>query len=460
MSLTKVTNSMIAGVTVGAYDLMTPAQIASAQAGTLPAATAVSIVQEAVDIVYAKGGGQVIVQQGVYMGSSFYTLNLYHTTNPVVPIIVVDQSRSDHLNYYVNSNDAEYSFMGSTPLTGGPNSPIIRIHNFGLDGLRNPSIFFSYGTPPDASTLTTPTTLGWVIGGSNDGNAHSNVPAHDFVLAGGQGASYTVGTAAVNASSAVVTGTSTAWTSDFVGAIFTVDSQSNAAGIVKSVESNTSLTLESIWSTYGGTTASAGAYQLQGGNIFGTLTSDYRARLVLGQNYTWLLNSGNYSGGEDYDPLAVANGTGNYPANLSYVLNGNRLIGGALNPSTLVKIDNATGTPGLLGFVITGGAYSGTPTRCMYIDKATNTFYITNALNGAGGISMGADGVVNFTQGFTVQQKTSAEIGSVANAINTTTKFVGKQIWNSTTNVPLWAQGALANSPWVDGAGSVIITPA
>ena len=271
---------------------------------------------------------------------------------------------------------------------------------------------------------------------------------------------HTVGTAAVNSSSAIVTGSGTAWTADFLGAVFTVDGQSNAAGIVKSVESNTQLTLESTWGTYNGVTASAGAYHLQGGFIFGTLTSDYRARLILGQNYTWLFNAANYSGGTDYDPLEVANGTGNYAENISYIFNGNRLKGGAINPDTLTKIDNGTSSAGSLGFILTGGATPGTPTRCLYLDKLTNTFYITNAVDGAGGISIGADGVVNFSQGFSVQIKTAIEIGDATNAINTSVKSTGKQIWDSTNNMPLWAQGSSAVSPWVDGTGAVKITPA
>jgi hypothetical protein len=369
MPLTKVTQGMIKGSAVNAVDYMTDAQVAQAQAGTLSNADAVAVVQLGVDAVRAVGGGTVYVPQGCYMGALFYNLNLYRSTNPVIPVIVVDQSRSDHLNYYVNSNDVEMMWMGGAPLTGGPNSPVIRIHNYSLDGLRNPGLFYSYGPTPDSGSNTT---LGWAVFGSNDGNAHSNVPAHDYVIAGGQGAQYTVGTVSVVAGSKTVTGVATGWTSDFIGAILTLDAQVNAAGIVASVESATSLTLVSTWGTYNGVTEAAGTYLLRGGLWYGTQTSDYRGRLVLGQNYTWLFNTGNFSGGEDYDPLAVANGTGNYPANISYVFNGNRLRNGSLNPSTLLKLDNPSGSDGLVGFILTSGADAGPPTKTIYLNKSTS----------------------------------------------------------------------------------------
>jgi hypothetical protein len=441
---------------VSAYDYMTDDKIASAKAGTLSNADALIAVQNAVDAVHAIGGGTVYVPQGVVMGTLINNLNLYGGVNPTAPVMVQDSSRSDHIAYYSGTNDVEYIFMGPTAQAGGPNTPAVRIHNYGKDGLRNPIQIFSYGEPADGNGKTQ---LGWVIAGSNDGNAHSNVPAHDLVIAGGQGGTYSTGTAAVNSASATVIGTGTAWTSDFVGAIFTVNAQSNAAGIVKSVESATSLTLQSTWGTYNGVTASTGAYLLQGGQWTGTLTSDYKARLILGQNYTWLFNASNYSGGTDYNPLTVANGTGNYPANISYIFNGNKTISG-INPATLLKVDNGSSAVGNIGFILTGGAYAGTPTRCLYLDKATNTFYITNALDGVGGISIGADGVVNFATGFITQQKTTAQISDKTDAINTSVKFAGKQIWNSSTNVPLWAQGSTATSSWVNGAGTVIITPA
>ena len=66
------------------------------------------------------------------------------------------------------------------------------------------------------------------------------------------------------------------------------------------------------------------------------------------------------------------------------------------------------------------------------------------------------------TQAITVHATANCfiEIGDATNVINTSVKFTGKQIWDSTNNMPLWAQGSSAVSPWVDGTGAVKITPA
>lgn len=69
---------------------------------------------------------------------------------------------------------------------------------------------------------------------------------------------------------------------------------------------------------------------------------------------------------------------------------------------------------------------------------------------------------VAFGGGGTVQYfitATAAALVNEANAINTTGKFAGKQVWDSTNNVPLWAAGAGVNDVWIDGTGATVITP-
>jgi len=53
----------------------------------------------------------------------------------------------------------------------------------------------------------------------------------------------------------------------------------------------------------------------------------------------------------------------------------------------------------------------------------------------------------------------TANLTDISNAINTTGKFAGKQVWDSTANVPLWAKGATAGSVWIDGTGATVVTP-
>lgn len=53
---------------------------------------------------------------------------------------------------------------------------------------------------------------------------------------------------------------------------------------------------------------------------------------------------------------------------------------------------------------------------------------------------------------------TTAALAALANPINTTDKFAGKQVFNTTTNVLVVATGATAASTWV-AAGAVAHTP-
>lgn len=343
--------------------------------GTHSGATLVPFVQQACDSLphttdVPTSGGTVFLNAGFYLAS--------HIQSVVIPqyVIVEDRSRHDHIYYYSGSYDAEFGFFGPNNATGGNSIPTVRIHNYGVDGKRVPTFIYSRGRADTSGQA-----LLWGILGSNDYNAYNNVPAGDLVIAGGQGAAYTGGTVSVTGTSAVVTGSGTNWTSDRVGAIFTIDNQTTAAGIVKSVESTTSLTLENIWSTYGGATANTQTYLLQGGLWYGATTSDYAARLVLGQNYTWLFNSGNYASGggvSEASPLHVGNGLGNYPAYLSYVFYGNRLRTGSINSDTLLKIDNGSGGAGQVGHILTSSDYAGAPTKAAYLNKATDEYMIGN----------------------------------------------------------------------------------
>ena len=55
---------------------------------------------------------------------------------------------------------------------------------------------------------------------------------------------------------------------------------------------------------------------------------------------------------------------------------------------------------------------------------------------------------------------TTAEIEDKDNEVNTTDKRVGKHIFNSTTGLPLWADGTTTTSTWSNATGAVAHTPA
>lgn len=357
-----------------------------AVSGTHSGASLVPFVQKACDSLPVDGTNPVLGGGRVIVNPSFYLAS--YIKDVVIPayVIIDDRGRADHVNMYSGSTDVEYTFAGPTATTGS-SSPTVRIHNQGVDGKRIPTLLFSAGR-----NETSYNSLFWSLQGGNDSNFAANVAAHDLVLAGGQGSSIITGTAAVNSASATVTGTGTNWTSDLQGAIFTIDAQAAASGIVKSVESTTSLTLENTWGTYGGVTAAATAYHLEGGFWAGTQTTDYRARLVLGQNYTWLFNTGNYSTG-DSSPLAVGNGSGSFLGNISYVFNGNRLKGGAINPDTLLKLDNGMGSAGYVGHIYTSSDYAGSPAKLFVLDKATNTLQVKNSIAANPHVLIGNNGI-------------------------------------------------------------------
>ena len=109
--------------------------------------------------------------------------------------------------------------------------------------------------------------------------------------------------------------------------------------------------------------------------------------------------------------------------------------------------------------VVNGGALgtpsSGTLTSCTGLPVSTGVSGLGTGVATALAANVGASGSAQL-----FITATAADLGAIANAINTTGKFAGKQVWDSTNNVPLWAKGSTAGSVWIDGAGTTIITPA
>lgn len=55
---------------------------------------------------------------------------------------------------------------------------------------------------------------------------------------------------------------------------------------------------------------------------------------------------------------------------------------------------------------------------------------------------------------------TATNIGNIASTINTTGKYTGKLVWDSTNNRMMRAMGSTASSAWKTMAGDVTVTPA
>jgi len=55
---------------------------------------------------------------------------------------------------------------------------------------------------------------------------------------------------------------------------------------------------------------------------------------------------------------------------------------------------------------------------------------------------------------------TTTELEDISDAINTAdNKVAGYMVWNSTTGIPYWSDGAAANSTWSNSAGTATHTP-
>lgn len=54
---------------------------------------------------------------------------------------------------------------------------------------------------------------------------------------------------------------------------------------------------------------------------------------------------------------------------------------------------------------------------------------------------------------------TTTELEDIADAINTTDKYVGKMVFNTTTGIPVWADAATDDGTWSGADGAVDHTP-
>jgi hypothetical protein len=54
---------------------------------------------------------------------------------------------------------------------------------------------------------------------------------------------------------------------------------------------------------------------------------------------------------------------------------------------------------------------------------------------------------------------TTEELEDITDSINTSGKFIGKMVFNTTDSVPVWASGVDDSDDWVDSAGAVAHTP-
>lgn len=56
--------------------------------------------------------------------------------------------------------------------------------------------------------------------------------------------------------------------------------------------------------------------------------------------------------------------------------------------------------------------------------------------------------------------RTTAQLASITDPINTTEKYLGRMVFDTTLGQPVWADGAAAGDTWSDSTGTVSSTPA
>lgn len=74
--------------------------------------------------------------------------------------------------------------------------------------------------------------------------------------------------------------------------------------------------------------------------------------------------------------------------------------------------------------------------------------------------SAGTPGTWNEAGQVRVPNATTTQLTAIGDAINTTGKYAGKMVWNTTTTKPAWASGATAAAVWRSADGTTAHTPA
>jgi hypothetical protein len=127
-------------------------------------------------------------------------------------------------------------------------------------------------------------------------------------------------------------------------------------------------------------------------------------------------------------------------------ISGNRVWSETVTPPSIAIDMNSTDC---IGNVISDNNLKGSCAsndNSLYLLDRANTISSTNILN---------DGTT-----YSAHLRTSSgNLENAANEVNTGDKYEGKMIFNSTTNVPVFASGSAPGDTWVFAAGGTAHTP-
>lgn len=253
--------------------------------GTPSTTTVQSAINSIKSATFPNKGGYVYISP-----KSSYTL-----ASLTIPIYVdlVDMSQA-YPTLIMGDSGSEFRLVGA-----GNGNPAYVANNTRLTGNRSSSLVFRNGNPSSPRNQ-------WSVASGLHGNVADGVYEDQLTLYSWQSREYSTGTVDVTAGSATVTGIGTEWTVDgktHLGANFRVG---DVQGVVKSVESAISLTLETAWS---GATLAGQSYTMRGGgDSSGVGKGDQHAVLILDPEGIYILNPDG-TNVEYYDPLsALASG--------------------------------------------------------------------------------------------------------------------------------------------------------
>lgn len=117
----------------------------------------------------------------------------------------------------------------------------------------------------------------------------------------------------------------------------------------------------------------------------------------------------------------------------------------------ILRSELAIGLAGDLPYTPSGSISATTiPTAIAELDAETAKFAGVQTFTGQQTLS----------GGLVIQNLIATDIASIANAVNTTGKVVGKIVYDTTNNRIMVASGTSAASPWYIADGSASVTPA
>lgn len=129
----------------------------------------------------------------------------------------------------------------------------------------------------------------------------------------------------------------------------------------------------------------------------------------------------------------------------------------ALSADTTLTFPNGAGTNGQVLTTNGTGTLTWTTNGAGTVTSVAGTgtvngLTLTGTVTSTGNITLGGS--------FALPTASAANVGAIANAINTTGKYTGKMVVDYATGIIYTAVGATAGSDWAPSDGSGLITPA